>query len=80
METYKPLSCDFYDELEALATLKKNCEIKFRGDNEGIASIRGKIADLYTHDHVEYMKTDEGLEIRLDRLVEVDGKRPEQYC
>jgi Rho-binding antiterminator len=80
MENYTPVNCDFYDELEALATLKKDCEIKFKGDNDGISSIKGKIADLYTHEHIEYMKTDTGLEIRLDKLVEVDGKRPEQYC
>ncbi len=79
MENYKPVNCDFYDELEALATQKKNCAIRFKGDNEGISSIQAKIADLYTHEHIEYMKTDSGLEIRLDKLVEVDGKKPEQY-
>ncbi|MFN2458206.1 MAG: hypothetical protein ABR502_08405 [Chitinophagaceae bacterium] len=80
MEIYKPVNCDFYDELEALATMNKTCDIKFKGDNEAISSLRGRIADLYTEEHVEYLKTDSGVEIRLDKLVEVDGKKSADYC
>ena len=80
METYKPINCDFYDELEALSTLKKNSEIIFRAENGGKSILRGRIADLYTRDHIEYMKLDSGLEIKLDTLIEVDGKKREHYC
>ena len=78
-ENYKPVSCDFYDELEALATLKKNCDIIFM-NNGGKSQIQAKIADLYTREKVEYLKTDSGLEIRLDNLVQVDGKIASNYC
>jgi Rho-binding antiterminator len=78
-ENYKPVSCDFYDELEALATMKKSCDIIFI-NNESRSKIRASIADLYTRDKVEYMKTSSGLEIRLDKLVEVDGKIASNYC
>jgi Rho-binding antiterminator len=78
-ENYKPVSCDFYDELEALATQRKDCDIIFI-NNESRSKIRAGIADLYTREKVEYMKTSSGLEIRLDKLVEVDGKIASNYC
>jgi len=79
MDDYKPVNCDFYDELEALATLKKESEIVFRADNEAKSVIRGRILDLYTRDRVEYMKLNNGLEIRLDKIIEIDGKKREDY-
>ena len=78
-ENYKPVSCDFYDELEALATMKKTCDITFFNEG-GKAKIRASIADLYTREKVEYLKTSAGLEIRLDKLIEVDGKIASNYC
>ena len=78
-ENYKPVSCDFYDELEALATMKKRCDIIFMQQG-GRSQIKGTIADLYTREKVEYLKTDSGLEIRLDNLVQVDGKIASNYC
>ena len=78
-ENYKPVSCDFYDELEALATRKKTCDIIFL-NNGGKAQIRASIAHLYTREKVEYLKTNAGLEIRLDQLIEVDGKIASNYC
>ncbi len=80
MQDYKPVSCDFHDELEAMATMNKTCDIRFKGENDGVSSIKARIADLYTQDHVEYLKTDSGVEIRLDKLIEVDGKRSADYC
>jgi Rho-binding antiterminator len=79
MEDYKPVNCDFYDELEALATLKKDSEIVFRADNEAKSVIHGRIANLYIRDRVEYMKLNNGLEIRLDRIIEIDGKKRKDY-
>jgi Rho-binding antiterminator len=79
MEEYKPVNCDFYDELESLATFKRDCEIIFRADNDAKSIIRGRILDLYTREQVEYMKLDNGLEIRLDQIIEIDGKRRNNY-
>jgi Rho-binding antiterminator len=79
MEEYKPVNCDFYDELETLATIKKDSEIVFRADNEAKSVIRGRIVDLYIRDKVEYMKLNNGLEIRLDRIIEIDGKKRKDY-
>ena len=76
---YNRVSCDFYDELEALATRKKLCEIIFI-NNGSTAVIQARIANLYAKEKSEYLVTDSGLEIRLDRLVKVDGKVASNYC
>ena len=78
-DQYTPVSCDFYDELEALATRHKPCEIIFI-NNASRSVIHARIADLVTRDKVEYLVTDSGLEIRLDQLVQVDGKLSSNYC
>ena len=77
--SYTPVNCNFYDELEALATLGKRCEIIFLNE-EGRVTLTGIIKDLYTRDGVEYLRMDSGLVIRLDKLVQVDGKIPSNYC
>ena len=76
---YIPINCNFYDELEALATLGKKCDILFLRE-EARVTLTGVIKDLYTREGVEYLKMDSGLEIRLDKLVQVDGKIPSNYC
>jgi len=78
-QPYTPVSCDYYDELEALATRHKPVEIIFI-NNGGKSVIRAQIANLYTRDKMEYLVTDSGLEIRLDQLVQVDGKLSSNYC
>lgn len=80
MEQYQPTNCDFYDVLEELATLRKHSNITFRSENGGTTILKGRITDLYTRDKVEFLKLDNGLEIRLDALIEVDGKRASHYC
>jgi Rho-binding antiterminator len=80
MPDYIPINCDFYDELEALATLKKPAEIVFITENGGKLTVKAVITDLFIRDKVEFMSLDNGLEIRLDKLLSVDGKEPNTYC
>jgi Rho-binding antiterminator len=80
MEPYIPINCNFYDELEALATMKRTCRIVFRHENGAVSAVQAVILDLFIINKVEYMKLDSGLEIRLDKLIEVDGKLPGNYC
>lgn len=78
-DNYIPINCNFYDELEALATLSRRAEIVYKAEGAAIR-IKGIIKDLYVKEKVEYLKLESGLEIRLDELVEVDGKIPSNYC
>ncbi|MEP0820678.1 MULTISPECIES: Rho-binding antiterminator [Trichocoleus] len=71
---YQAVSCSFYDELEALATLHRICTIRYRTETGEAASIESKIINLYTANKSEFLKLQDGTEIRLDRLISVDGK------
>ena len=71
-QNYKPVSCEFHDELEAFSTLKKTIEIFYESE-KGETSVIGKIVDIYSKDKVEYLLTDTHLEIRLDKLIRVDN-------
>ncbi|QHT69122.1 hypothetical protein GXP67_21980 [Rhodocytophaga rosea] len=70
---YKPISSDFYDELEACATTQQICEIIYRDENGEETKMISRILDLYTHDHVEFAKLENQV-IRLDSIINVNGK------
>ena len=79
MEKYIPINCDFYDELEALATIGRRVKVVFLEDGARVEQ-QGVIRDLFTRESVEYMKLDTGVVFRLDKLVEIDGKLPPNVC
>jgi Rho-binding antiterminator len=67
---YKPVSCDYHDELEAASMHKRDVELEF--ELGGVPQReRGKIADVYTSKGAEYVKLDAPkgrVEIRLDQI------------
>jgi Rho-binding antiterminator len=78
--TYRPISCAYYDELEALATLRHHCVIDYLGSASQPAGAEGIIVDFFIRDKAEYLRLDSGLEIRLDCLLSVNGKALKDYC
>lgn len=79
-QTYQPISCSFYDELEAWATLKKHCVIEYQGEDGNELKVEGKIVDFFIKDKVEYLKLDSTQSIRLDYLIRVNGKALPNAC
>jgi Rho-binding antiterminator len=79
MDKYIPVSCDFHDELEALATLRQDCQIVYRNEADEVVEVNDRIVDVYAANHADYMKLRNGTEIRLDRVVSVNGKTV-SYC
>lgn len=71
---YEPISCDFHSELELLALRQKDCEIIFRNEQNLEETINSKIKDLYTLRKEEFLLLPNGKNIRLDRIISVDGK------
>jgi len=70
---YKPIACGLYDELELRALRKQKVNlviINEQNDNETISCI---IADLFSKDKTEYLKTLDGRIIRLDNIIEMDN-------
>ena len=77
---YTPISCDFYDELEALVIRRRNTTIVYQEPGQPVQTIEGRIADLQTENKVEFMILDDGQRIRLDWLHRVDGKVVPKVC
>ncbi|UYZ58534.1 hypothetical protein [Hymenobacter latericus] len=78
---YRPISCSFYDELEARATTGQRCTLTYRTEPDTPPSTyEGVIKELYIRDKVEYLRLDDGFEVRLDNLVAVDDKELRNYC
>lgn len=76
---YKPIDCNFYDILEANAVLRKIVTIEYRVNDE-IQTIDNRIVDLFIKDKAEYMRLENGLEIRLDTIHSVDGSILKGFC
>jgi Rho-binding antiterminator len=78
-EPYQPISCDFHDELETLAVMRRKCAITYRDSSGEPVTVEDCIEDVYARDKEEFLKLKSGSVIRLDRLIEVDGKRLKDY-
>lgn len=77
---YTPIACGLYDELELRALRKRKVTLSYRDDNKIVKSIACVITDLFSKDKIEYLKTDGGILIRLDDLVEVDNITFNGHC
>lgn len=78
-EEYLLRKYNFYNQLETLANCRKSCEIIFI-KHEGKSIIRGKIENLYIKEGIGFLKMFSGIEIRLDAIIQVDGKIPPNLC
>ena len=79
-QKYKPISCDYYDELEIVAMHQTVAEIIFRNEKGEETTISTKVKTLQTRDSEEFLILDNGDEIRLDKLVSMNGKVLKNYC
>ena len=69
--TYVPISCEFHDLLEDLATTRQAAHIRFT-DAEGVAHTRHTtVADVYARHGAEYVVIGTQETLRLDQLVSV---------
>jgi Rho-binding antiterminator len=74
MDDYKPVDCGLHDRLEELATLRQPALITFRDERGEVREARSTVNDVFTSDGAEFVRTDDGQEIRLDRIEHVDGQ------
>ncbi len=68
MSDYTPKSCELYDCLEAIATLKKECHLNYFDDNGKLIEVRGQIVDVYARDNADWCKFSDDTEVRLDKI------------
>jgi Rho-binding antiterminator len=72
--SYRPVSCDFYDELLDLATRKENIKIVVFNSNDTLDSFYGVIHDVYTKNGEEFISIGDFSPVRLDRIITYNGK------
>jgi Rho-binding antiterminator len=72
-QAYEPIACALHDRLEAWATTGRSVEIIVRDEHGGERVVVDRLVDVYARGGAEYVRTGAGEEIRLDRLVSVDG-------
>lgn len=73
MSDYKPVSCDFHDELTAASTRNAEVELTFEMNGE-VQRERGKVKDVYTADGEEFVRFEtpgNSVKLRLDQLKEM---------
>ncbi|OWY64287.1 hypothetical protein B7486_48095 [cyanobacterium TDX16] len=73
MHDYCLVDCDFHDRLEALATLRQTCRISYYTVTGEIVEVQERIVDVYAANRADFLKLKDGTEIRLDRLISVNG-------
>lgn len=79
-QPYQPISCDFYDELEAYATQKRVVTVEFETPDGYMRHCEVRIVNLETRNKEEFVHLDNGLEIRLDFIHSVDGNLMPDHC
>jgi Rho-binding antiterminator len=75
VDKYILIDCGFHDELEALATLRQSCRIVYRNAAGESVEIEGLIVDVYAANQADFLRMNNGIEIRLDKLVSVNDKQ-----
>lgn len=74
MNAYTPVSCDFHDQLEAFATLHQDCDLVYHDEANQVVEVSDRIVDVYASNHADFLKLKNGTEIRLDRIISVNGQ------
>ncbi len=71
MTDYKPIDCSVHDRLEHFAVRRTPVTVRFAQADGTERERDGQINDLYARDGAEYLRMDDGTEVRLDHLREV---------
>ena len=74
-DIYKTVSCQFYDELEALAVKRIKSKIIYM-DNENEKSIEDIIVDFRTKNKEEFLILSDETQIRLDKIIRINEITP----
>ena len=71
---------NFIEYLEELVDFERICDIKFKGDNGGVATIHTRLRDIRLDEGEEHIKTADGLKINLSQIMEVNGRQAQNNC
>ncbi|MEM6722411.1 MAG: hypothetical protein AAF598_00160 [Bacteroidota bacterium] len=77
---YIPVSCHFHDELELLALRGTESTIQYRDEKGDPRIITTRIKTWTSRKEGEYLVLENGQEIRLDYLIQVNDLFLSDYC
>jgi Rho-binding antiterminator len=78
-DRYIPVSCDFHDEMIALATRKEPVKIFVFNEEGTLDGLSGIIEDVYTHNGEEFILIENNKPVRLDKIITWNGKPGPDY-
>jgi len=80
MHRYQPISREIFEELEMRAAFRQPCRLLYRAFNGGTIAVQTRILSLVQEPGGEYLVTGEGLRLRLDELLAVDGRQLQHWA
>ncbi len=69
---YLPIACGLHDRLLDWATRRVRVEVRYRDSAGNADMLRDVLVDIWTEGGAEYLRTESGLVIRLDALLQVE--------
>jgi len=68
VKTYQPINCEFHDVIESYATRRETVDIVVENPAENSRCVRAVVCDVYARNGEEFLLTDGGERIRLDKV------------
>jgi len=68
------MNTELKNYLEELMDLRRTCTIRFRADNDAVSTLQTRIMELYEREGKLNVKLEQGLEIKQDRIISVNGR------
>ena len=70
---YHPIACGLHDELQLRVMRGRTVEVRWVDAAGGVVVRDASLADVFSRDGAEFLRLVDGPDIRLDRLLSVDG-------
>lgn len=72
-DKYFPIDCGFYDHIEAAIVQKRTVWLEYRDDAGDLVCLQTRLQDTQTSAGAEFLILPDGVRIRMDRLISLDG-------
>lgn len=77
---YEPIACGLHDELQLLVLRGRAVRLLVRDDAGEAHAVEARPTDVLTRADAEWLALEDGTFLRLDRLLEVDGRPFAERC
>jgi len=71
---YTPIACSFYDRIEEAIVLRKTAKLIYQTEEGTEIEAETRLKDTRTKDDAEFVVLPSGEEVRMDRIMSLDGE------